>query len=263
MTVCCSSRLIDCAKSICTSSNAAIQQSNHRGLAVLPFTSEQFLAVFVNYNNAIWPVQIGAYLFGGAAIALTFRGTSNADRMIAGILAAMWLWTGIGYQGLFFSVINKAAYVFGGLFVVQSAYLVYSGVYRDRIGFGFRSNAASWVGVAFVAYAAIVYPLIGVSIGHPYPAMPMFGVTPCPLTIFTFGMLLLTTRLPSRWLLVIPFVWSLIGGSAAVLLRVPQDWFLLVSGFIAVPMVAVRGSGDLPPVFPNDVGGVEKSGGIQ
>lgn len=40
------------------------------------------------------------------------------------------------------------------------------------------------------------------------------------------------------WLLVIP--WSLIGGSAAVLLHVPQDWLLLVSGLIAVPLIIVR-----------------------
>ena len=42
----------------------------------------------------------------------------------------------------------------------------------------------------------------------------MFGVTPCPVTIFTFGLFLLTVRRFSYWLLIIPFVWSLIGGSA-------------------------------------------------
>jgi len=40
--------------------------------------------------------------------------------------------------------------------------------------------------------------------------------------------------------LVIPFIWSLIGGSAAVLLHVPQDWLLLVSGFITVLLIIVR-----------------------
>jgi hypothetical protein len=39
------------------------------------------------------------------------------------------------------------------------------------------------------------------------------------------------------WLLVIPFAWSLIGGSAAFLLGVPQDWALLVSGLLAAPML--------------------------
>ena len=68
----------------------------------------------------------------------------------------------------------------------------------------------------------------------------MFGVTPCPVTIFTFGLLLLTMRPVPRGLLVIPFVWSLIGGSAAVLLYVPQDWLLLVSGCIAAVLMVFR-----------------------
>jgi hypothetical protein len=76
--------------------------------------------------------------------------------------------------------------------------------------------------------------------------MPMFGITPCPLTIFTFGMLMLTNAPVPRRLLVIPVAWSLIGGSAAFLLDVPQDWLLLFSGLAAVPIVlAGRRAGSL------------------
>ena len=207
---------------------------------MLPFTSEQFLAVFVNYNNAIWPLQIAAYLLGGLAVVLLFRKTREGDRVIAGILALMWLWTGFGYHGLSFFLINKAAYLFAALFIVEGCFLLYAGVYRCQIRFGLRPGLATGIGAAFVAYAAIVYPLIGVATGHHYPEMPMFGVTPCPVTIFTFGLLLLTMRPVPRWLFVIPFVWSLIGGSAAILLQVPQDWLLLVSGWITVPLTIVR-----------------------
>jgi hypothetical protein len=219
-----------------------------QGCHQLPFTSEQFLAVFVSYNNAIWPVQIVAYLLGGIAIAMLFR--PGSDRLVAGILAVMWLWTGVGYQGMWLSAINKAAYLFAALFIVQSCCLFYSGVYRHQIRFGVRRGLATWAGAAFVAYAAIVYPLIGATVGHPYPAMPMFGVTPCPVTIFTFGMLLLTIRPVPRWLLVIPVVWSLIGGSAAIFLNVPQDWLLFVSGGIAVPLMVLQGR--LPVNLPSD-----------
>jgi hypothetical protein len=207
---------------------------------MLPFTPEQFLSVFVNYNTAIWPVQVGAYLLGCSAIVLLLWKASQADRITAGMLGIMWLWTGIAYHWLFFSTINKAAYLFGTLFVIQGAYLVHSGVYHDRLRFGLESGPTAWVGVALVIYAAILYPLIGMSTGHVYPEMPVFGVTPCPVTIFTLGMFLLTTHAISRWLLVIPFIWSLIGGSAAILLQVPQDWLLLVSGFIAVPLIIAR-----------------------
>jgi hypothetical protein len=43
---------------------------------------------------------------------------------------------------------------------------------------------------------------------------------------------------PVRWLtLAIPVLWSLLGGSAAFLLDVPQDWFLLFSGPLAVGLL--------------------------
>jgi hypothetical protein len=207
---------------------------------MLPFSPEQFLIVFVNYNHAIWPIQFAAYLLGGIAVVLLFRKVPESDRAIAGILAAMWLWTGFFYHGIWFAVINKAAYVFAALFMVQGCYFIYAGVYRHQLRFGIRRGLAAWAGAAFVAYAAVVYPLIGMATGHPYPAMPMFGVTPCPVTIFTFGMLLLTIGPVPRGLLAIPVVWSLIGGSAAILLNVPQDWLLLLSGYIAVLLTIVR-----------------------
>jgi hypothetical protein len=71
----------------------------------------------------------------------------------------------------------------------------------------------------------------------------MFGITPCPLTIFTFGLLLLTIAPVSRWVLVIPFLWSFIGGSAAFALGIAQDWLLLISGIAVIPLIVIRDRG--------------------
>lgn len=216
---------------------------------MLPFTSEQFAAVFASYNNAIWPGQVLAYLLGTLAFALSFRGGARADRIIAAILAAMWAVTAISYHLVFFAAINKAAYGFGVLFLIEAAALAYAGTYRNRLNFGFAADLAAWVGAFFVVYAALLYPVIGIATGHYYPELPMFGVTPCPVAIFTLGMLLLTVNPPAGYLLAIPLLWSLIGGSAAVLLQTPQDWLLLVSGAIAAVLLARRpGSGSMPGV---------------
>lgn len=188
---------------------------------MLPFTREQFFSAFVTYNEAIWPAQLVAYLLGLAAIVLLFWRPPTADRAITGILAAMWIWTGVGYHWLNFSQVNKAALLFGALFVAQGAAIAYAGIVRNQLRFGVDAGPAAWVGIAFVVYSAVLYPLLGVAAGHAYPGMPMFGVTPCPVTVFTFGMFLLTGAHLSRWLLVIPFIWSLIGGSAAFLLGIP------------------------------------------
>lgn len=203
---------------------------------MLPFTPEQFVAVFARYNTAIWPAQVVAYLLGGVVVSLLFRRSLWSDRTIAASLALMWAWTGVAYHLLFFATINNAAYAFFVLFVVQAAALVYTGIYH-RIDFGLPTGLATWIGASFVVYAGVAYPLIGMAAGHRASELPMFGVTPCPVTIFTFGILLLTVRRPPIVLLVIPTLWSAIGGSAAFLLHVPQDWPLLFSGAVAVPMI--------------------------
>jgi uncharacterized protein DUF6064 len=178
-----------------------------------------------------------AYLLGALAVFLVFSRSTRSDRAITAILAVMWAWTGIGYHLLFFAGINKAAYAFSALFIIQAAILAYTGTWRHGIRFGIRDDPGAWIGVAFIAYAAALYPLIGAATGHRYPELPMFGITPCPVTIFNFGMLLLTLRPPPSILFVIPVLWSLVGGSAAFLLGVPQDWLLLFSGATAVALI--------------------------
>lgn len=201
---------------------------------MLPFTPDQFHAVFRSYNEAIWPAQILAYLLGAIALLLLVREDERSDRTIAALLAAMWAWTGLAYHLAFFVAINRLAYAFSALFLLQAALLAHAAVFHHRIRFGVRRNLRAFIGAAFVIYAAGLYPLIGIAAGHGYPALPMFGVTPCPVTIFTLGMLLLTRRPPPVFLFVVPVLWSLVGGSAAILLGVPQDWLLLASGAVAV-----------------------------
>ena len=169
---------------------------------MLPFTREAFLDIFAAYNDAIWPAQILAYCLGIAALLLVLRGGRGrgADSFIAGSLAAMWVWTGIFYHWGFFARVNDAAYGFGALFLLQGAGLAYAGVMRGRLRFGFRWNGAAWTGLGFVLYAMAIYPILGVLTGHRYPDAPVFGVTPCPVTIFTLGMVLIAARPVPPWL---------------------------------------------------------------
>ena len=161
---------------------------------MLPFTREQFAGVFADYNTAVWPAQV------------------------------------VAYHGLFFARINPAALAFGALFVVQGVLFLIAGVVKHRLVFAHSAGFASAVGWALVVYAGVLYPLLGQWSGHVYPAQPTFGITPCPVTLFSFGVLLLTSAPVPRWLLIIPLAWSLVGGSAAFALGVPQDWPLLFSG---------------------------------
>jgi hypothetical protein len=203
---------------------------------MLPFTHAQFLEVFARYNMSTWPAQVLAYLLGLAIIVALLRPSARANRFVAAGLAVMWLWTGIAYHGMYFSEINKAAFVFAALFVIQGLLLARAGVTK-AFRFGSSGNASAWLGWGLIVYALVAYPLLGLWAGLRYPQMPMFGITPCPVTIFTFGVFLLAASPVSLWLLVIPVIWSLIGGSAAVLLQMPQDWLLLFSGLSVIPLL--------------------------
>jgi hypothetical protein len=136
---------------------------------MIPFTRDQFLEVFAVYNAAIWPAQAVAYLLGAVSVALLLREGRSADRLIAANLAAMWLWTGIAYHWLFFTTINGAAILFGTLFVIEGALLLRASLIGDRFRFGFASGPAAWTGIAFILYAAALYPVVGVAFGHAYP----------------------------------------------------------------------------------------------
>ena len=111
---------------------------------------------------------------------------------------------------------------------------------RERVAFGATPSFRAVLGLALVAYAAVVYPIVGALLGHSYPRAATFGVTPCPTAIFTFGMLLLSKGPVPVRLLVIPFLWSLVGVSAALQLGIREDLGLVVAGVAGVALLARR-----------------------
>jgi Family of unknown function (DUF6064) len=205
-----------------------------------PFTIEQFLGVFVAYNAAIWPTQIAAYCLGLVAIAALWLSGARASRLILMILALMWAQNGIGYQFLFFSVINPAANLFAGLFILQALLFALAMFSGPRIVFEPRGNFRSFAGFAFITYAMLIYPVLGVWAGHGFIAGPMFGVAPCPTTIFTIGMLLLARGTWTIWLSIIPLLWSLIGLAAALQLGILEDLGLAVAGAVLMAVLSAE-----------------------
>jgi hypothetical protein len=83
---------------------------------MLPFTRDQFLAVFVAYNEAAWPAQVLAFLLGLLMVALIIWPSRQRSRVVAAGLAAMWLWTGVAHHGMHFTPISAEAWSFGALF---------------------------------------------------------------------------------------------------------------------------------------------------
>jgi len=205
----------------------------------IPFTCKEFFDVFEAYNAAIWPAQVVAYILAVVAIILAIRSTYMSDQIVSAILALFWTWIGVFYHIVHFRSINALAPAFGILFVLQGLLLVLFGVILHKLRFGFSTSPMPLVGACFIVYAMVVYPLLGVRLGHTYPRVPMFGVAPCPATIFTFGLLLWAARPLPGYLVIIPLLWSFIGMSAAINLRVPQDYGLVVAGAIGSVLILV------------------------
>jgi hypothetical protein len=193
----------------------------------LPFSRDQFLDVFAAYNTALWPVAAILWLATLAGVVLLVRGRADSVGLTA-LLAIHWAWSGVAYHARFFSGINPAAWLFATLFVAQAAALAWSGVARRRLRFAWgRSPRHGLAGVLLVL--ALAYPGLALAAGHAWPRTPTFGV-PCPTTLVTAGLLLAAVPPVPRWLAVTPVLWSIIGGSAALLLGVVPDLMLFVAG---------------------------------
>lgn len=146
---------------------------------------------------------------------------------------------GIIYHFTFFSAINKTAYIFGTFFIIQGILFIYYGIFQNKLSVQIHPDVYGILGGLLILFALIIYPVFGYFAGHVYPSSPTFGL-PCPTTIFTFGLLLWTDKKCPVPILFVPFLWSLIGFTAAFSLAVYEDTGLLISGLSATIMILIR-----------------------
>lgn len=204
-----------------------------------PFSTAEFLHTFGRYNQGVWPAQVLLYALAAAVLWFAWRPRARSGQVIGVALALLWAWMGIVYHAAYFSRINPAAWLFAGAFLLQSALLAHAAVSRGGLSFCPRAGVPGIAGAALVAYALVVYPLVGYAAGQRYPETPTFGL-PCPTTIFTFGVLLWAVpRTPAR-LLVIPTLWAMLGISAARSHGIAQDYALPVAAVVACGVAAGR-----------------------
>jgi Family of unknown function (DUF6064) len=198
-----------------------------------PFTLEQFLGVFQSYNQAVFPMQIAFYLVSIFTIYLVLKPNAYSDKIISAILAFLWLWMGIVYHLIYFTEINKLAYGFGVFFIVQSLLFMLLGAFKGRFRFRFQKDIYRIMGLILILFALIIYPILGYFFEHIYPSSPTFGL-PCPTTIFTFGILLFNEKKCPILILIIPFMWSIIGFMAAFQFGILEDTGLIVASLMTM-----------------------------
>jgi hypothetical protein len=181
-----------------------------------------------------------AYILAALALVFVFWPREYSGRIIVAVMALMWIWMGLVYHILHFSSINKPAYIFGAAFMLQGFLFIVFGVVRPGLSFSFKPGLYHYTGAFLMVYALVIYPLIGYALGHGYPKSPSFGVAPCPATIFTFGVLLMASVPVPKSLLIIPFLWSLLGFNAVIFLGILEDVMLLVAGVLGSVLIVMR-----------------------
>jgi len=197
-----------------------------------PFTTEQFFSVFEKYNHSIFPVQIILFLLGVCALIIIGSKMKQKDKFVAAILAILWLWIGIVYQIGFFSGINKVAYGFGVLFILQGLFISWEGGLLYNLKFDFKMSLQAFFGYFFILYGLIIYPVVGYLVEQNLSRTISIGL-PCPTIILTFGFFLLCDKKFSKYLLIIPSLWAVIGIRAALNLGVYQDFMMIIAAIIA------------------------------
>jgi hypothetical protein len=195
----------------------------------LPFTSDEFFGVFADYNRRFWWMAVAWWFGSVGALVLAWRRPTNGSRALSYFLGVLWLWNALAYHALLFTRINPAAWLFAVLFAAQ-ALLFFQAAARSNLEYFASVGWVRVLGIGLMSYG-LAYPLLTIAFGHGYPAAPTFGV-PCPTAILTIGVLVTARCAAPVRLAIIPAFWSLVGGSAAVLLAVPTDYVLLAAGAV-------------------------------
>jgi hypothetical protein len=204
---------------------------------------EVFAEMFRTYNLSVWPMQVVTYALGIAVVILAIKKTSYSDKIISGILAFLWLWAGIVWSLMFFCPYKFVYCIAAVVLVVQSLILLMFGLgvrSKPSLSFKFRGDLNSIIGGIAILYVFVFYPIIGGLSGWAYPQGPIFGVAPCPVCVFTFGMLLLTDKKVPVSILIIPFLWSLLGIAAVRRFGIYADLGMVVIGVLGMVLILLR-----------------------
>ena len=190
----------------------------------LPFTREQFLDVFAAYHRDWGDGALILWITSLIAVTAWLRGRASA-RALTILLAVLWLWAAGVYHALLFTSINPAALLFAVLFAIQAALFVRAGLVHADLRFDPGARGAF---AASLAVAGLLYPVVSMLTSADPLRSPTFGV-PCPTVLLTSGLLLGARPDPPRHLFLIPILWSLVGGTAAMSMRIVPDALLFVS----------------------------------
>jgi hypothetical protein len=170
----------------------------------LMFSPRIYWRLVEQYNRDVWPWQLLGITAGAALILLAMKRSPGAQRAIAAVLAAAWLWTGWAFHWQRYAPINWAAEYLAMAFAVQAAILLAWAVFvraGEQGAAGPRIRAA---GLVLAAAGVLLYPFVGLLAGRSLEQAEVFGLMPEPTALATLGLLLASGMRYRMWLAIIP-----------------------------------------------------------
>lgn len=204
------------------------------------FSLSTYYRLFERYNVEVWPAPAMAFALGLATMALLIGGGPRRGRIVAGILAASWLWVAIAFHATRYSTIHWAAPYFAWGFGLQAVLIVVTGIVGGGLVLERPVDVVSRGGLAIFAFALFVPPVIGPLLGRSLRQVEIFGVAPDPTAVATLGALLLAGG-RVRWeLFVVPAIWCVISGATLLAMEAPGAVIPPLAAALALFLAASR-----------------------
>lgn len=201
---------------------------------MLSFTAEVYFSLLARYNADIWPAQIPAGALALAVLVLAWRGRPASGGIIAAMLGAMWLWTGVIFHWFHFATISFTAPAIAALFAVQGLLLLWRGVARGKPAVASPPGLAGRVGAALATGALVLSPVLAELAGPGWRSAELVGVAPGATALLTVGLFIACDGRAPRYLLVVPLIWSAAAVAAA--------WFLDSPALMVLPALTACGA---------------------
>jgi hypothetical protein len=212
----------------------------YRLSSFLLFSPRTYYRLLELYNLAVWPAQLAGMAIGLATIALLIGKRGYRDRIIAGLLAACWLWIAWAFHYQRYAQINWAAPCFAAAFAFEALLLAVVGVLGARLVLQPARGGKLWIAISIVAISVLGYPLLAPLTGRPWTTAETFGVAADPTAIASVAVLALV-RGRIRWLaLAVPLLWCAVAAATLWAMKAPEA-LVVVAAALLVLWPAVPG----------------------
>jgi Family of unknown function (DUF6064) len=176
----------------------------------LLFSPRTYYRMIERHNEAVWPAQLLTIALGVGILAALRRPSAQHGRLVAGVLAVLWMTVAWAFLLRRYAAINWGIKYIAPLFLVEALLFVWWGMVRGKLSFALRPGVGGRSGAALLVLAVVLYPALAGISGRPWQQAEVFGIAPDPTVIATVG-LLLQTNSRFRWaLLPVPLLWCAI-----------------------------------------------------